>query len=187
MTGLFNFASSATQAILVLYAVGATSALGLTQSEYGWLLSTVAAGCLVGSFLATPAQRLLGRARAIGLSYLVGGLSVGVPAVTSNAIVIGVVFFLAGITLVIGNVTTLSLRQLITPTALMGRINSCHRLVAYGTKPLGALAGGLLGQVFGLQAVFAVMGPLALVALVGMTRITDKAMDAAEELAQRPA
>ncbi|GAA2003202.1 MFS transporter [Catenulispora subtropica] len=179
MTGVFNLASSAAQAVLVLYAVGQASAMRLTQQQYGWMLSAVAAGCLAGSFVAERAEKALGRARAIALGYLFGGLSVGAPAVTTNAYLIGAAYFVGGVALVIGNVTTLSLRQRITPGRLLGRINSCHRLVAYGTKPLGALLGGLLAQTLGLRAVFAVMGPLAVLTLLGMRQLTDKAMDAA--------
>ena len=82
-------------------------------------------------------------------------------ALTADPVLIGVVFFVGGAGLIVSNVTTVSLRQRITPDRLLGRINSSHRLVAYGTKPLGALAGGLLAQVFGLHTVFAVMGLLA--------------------------
>jgi MFS family permease len=180
MTGTFNFASGATQAIFVLYAVGSTSAMGLTGAQYGWLLSASAAGWLAGSFLTGRAVRLLGRARVIGLSYALGALSIGIPAATTNAFVIGSVFFIGGAGLMIGNVTTLSLRQAITPGPLLGRINSCHRLVAYGTKPLGTVAGGLLAQLLGLHVVFLVMGPLALTALFWMKNVTNDAMDAAE-------
>jgi MFS family permease len=183
MTGLFNFASSATMAILVLYAVGPSSALRLSETEYGWLLSAVAAGCLIGTFVAETVGRVVGRAWAIGSSYLFGSLLLAIPAVTSHAVIIGGVFVLGGIAMTIGNVITLSLRQRITPEWLLGRINSGHRLVAYGTKPLGAVAGGLIAQFFSLRAVFVIMGLLALATLLGMRQMTDSAMQAAERSA----
>ena len=37
----------------------------------------------------------------------------------------------------------MSLRQRITPDPLLGRVNSAYRLLAWGTMPLGAAAGGL--------------------------------------------
>ncbi|QKV80050.1 MFS transporter [Amycolatopsis sp. Hca4] len=171
MTGVFNFASSATQAVLVLYAVGPASAMGLSESEYGWLLSLVAAGCLAGSFFAEPAERLLGTARTIGITFFLGAASLGVPAVTTDPAIIGIAFFAGGVGLIVSNVTTVSLRQRITPDRLLGRINSSHRLVAYGTKPLGALAGGVLAQFFGLPAVFAAMSLLAMSAVFGVRKI----------------
>lgn len=180
MTGVFNFASSATMAILVLYAVGPASPMQLTEQQYGWLLSAVAAGCLAGSFSTVTAGRVLGRSRTIASSYLFGALLVGIPAFVSNAAVIGVVFLVGGFAMTIGNVTTLSLRQRITPARLLGRVNSGHRLLAYGTKPLGAIAGGVLAQFLGLRPVFAIMGVLALATLLGMTQLSNSAIQAAE-------
>src|SRR6266508_732612 len=52
IVGVFNFASNATWAILVLYAVGPASAMGLSEPAYGLLLTTVAAGSLLGSLVA---------------------------------------------------------------------------------------------------------------------------------------
>jgi predicted MFS family arabinose efflux permease len=45
-----------------------------------------------------------------------------------------------------------SVRQLVTPPGLMGRVTATIQVAIYGVRPLGALAGGLVGQVFGLDA-----------------------------------
>ncbi len=185
MTGVFNFASSAIQAVLVLYAVGPASAMGLSEEGYGWLLSLVAAGCLAGSFFAEPAERVLGTARAIGISFFLGAASLGVPALTADPVLIGAAFFVGGVGIIVAGVTTVSLRQRITPDRLLGRTNSSHRLVAYGTRPLGALAGGLLAQSFGLQTVFAVLSLVAVSTVFGATKVTATAVAEAERRAVR--
>jgi MFS family permease len=185
MVGVFNFASNATWAILVLYMVGPGSAMGLSELAYGTLLTTVAAGSLVGSFVAERIERKLGRARSLVLTVLGSTLLVGTPALTTNPFLVGAAFFVGGVTLVIWNVITVSLRQRIIPDRLLGRVNSTYRLVAWGTMPLGAAAGGLLAQFFGLRTVFAVMALLTLAVAVGMTKVTDKSMDAAERDADR--
>ena len=64
---------------------------------------------------------------------------------------------LGGVGISIWNVITVSLRQRITPGRLLGRVNSAYRLVAWGTMPLGAIAGGLLAEFLGLRAVFVIM------------------------------
>jgi Transmembrane secretion effector len=185
MVGGFNFASSATQAVLVLYAVGSASAMGLTEPAYGWLVSTVAAGSLFGSFLAERLTPALGRARTLTLTFAASIPLVGIPAVTVNPFLVGAAFFVGGAGLIIFNVVMVSLRQTITPGQLLGRVNSSHRLVAWGTKPLGAVAGGILAELLAIRTVFIVMGVLSLVLLAGMTRVTDNAMDAAERDATR--
>jgi predicted MFS family arabinose efflux permease len=49
--------------------------------------------------------------------------------------------------------------------------------------PLGAAVGGILAQLVGLRAVFALMAALTLAMLFVLRRLTDGAMDAAERAA----
>lgn len=184
MVGLYNVATSASLAILVLFAVGPKSAMGLSAQLFGVLLAGSAAGSVLGSFLAELVIRLIGRARAL-LASLVGGvLFVGTPALTANPVIVGVAFFFGGVGIIFWNVITVSFRQRITPDRLLGRVNSCYRLVAWGTMPLGAAAGGLLGQVLGLRAVFALMAALILTLCLGLLIVTDQRMNAADRLAE---
>jgi MFS family permease len=180
MVGIFNFAGNATWTILVLYAVGPASAMKLTDPGYGLLLTASAFGSVAGSLFAERIERWLGRARALVLTVFGGVLSLAVPAFTSDPWIIGGAFLVGGITVSVWNVITVSLRQRITPARLLGRVNSAYRLVAWGTMPLGAAAGGILAQFLGLQPVFAIMGGLTLTLLIGMYWVTDKRMTAAE-------
>ena len=59
MTGIFNLATSATFAIMVLYAVGPDFAVGLSDTGYGLLLATLAGGSIIGSLLAAPVERIV--------------------------------------------------------------------------------------------------------------------------------
>ena len=180
MTGLFNFATNATFAVFVLYAVGPHSTMGLTEVTFGLLFATIAAGNLIGALLADPIIRRLGRSRSLFLGILGGVGTVGIAAVTTIPLVIATAFLIGGFTNALWNVVAVSLRQRITPDRILGRINSSYRLVAWGTRPLGAAAGGLLGELLGLRAVFAIAAALILVALLGMTQVTDTAISTAE-------
>ena len=184
MVGVSNFATNAVFAVLVLYAVGPTSAMGLSEPAYGALLTATAAGGLLGSLVAERVERRIGRARSLVLTLVGGAVLVGAPAATANPFLIGAAFFVGGVTIAIWNVITVSLRQRVTPDRLLGRLNSAYRLLAWGSRPLGAVAGGVLAEVFGLRAVFAVMAVLTLGLVIGMTRLTDEAMEAAERDAE---
>ncbi|MFI9553044.1 MFS transporter [Nonomuraea endophytica] len=162
LTGLFNFASNATSAVLVLYATGP---MNLPEAGYGLLLGAIAAGSLVGSLAGAWLERRLGRTWTLALALPAGAVLIGVPAATTSPYLVGAGFFVGGIGIVVANVVMVSLRQRITPDAMLGRVNSCYRLIAWGTMPLGALMGGLLAQQIGLRPLFAVM---ALVALTGL-------------------
>ncbi|NBH12575.1 MFS transporter, partial [Amycolatopsis sp. SID8362] len=185
MVATFNFATGATFAVLVLHAVGPGSAMGLSGPAFGLLTAMIAAGGLAGSLLAEAVERRLGRVRALWVSWLAGGLPVGVLAVTANPYVVGAAFFAGGAAILVSNVVMVSLRQRITPDRLLGRLTSSHRLVAWGTKSLGALAGGALAQAFGLHAVFAVMAVPAFGVAAGLFVVTGKALAEAEARAQR--
>jgi hypothetical protein len=53
---------------------------------------------------------------------------------------------------VVYNITQVSLRQSITPQRLQGRMNATMRFLVWGTIPLGAFTGGVLGSTIGLRA-----------------------------------
>jgi MFS family permease len=180
MTGLFNLSTNATFAVFVLYAVGPDSAMRLTEFSYGLLFATIAAGSLIGALLADPIIRRLGRSRSLVLGILGGVGLVGIPALTTIPLGIAVAFLIGGVTNALWNVVAVSLRQRITPDRILGRINSSYRLVAWGTRPLGAAAGGLLGELLGLRAVFAIAAALILATLIGMSQVTDTAISTAE-------
>ena len=180
MVGTFNFASSAVFTVFVLYAAGPASTMKLSDPAYGLLLTFSAIGSVLGTFLAEPAERLLGRSRALTLTIVGSLLTVATPGFTANPFIIGAGLLVGGVTVSIWNVITVSLRQRITPTRLLGRLNSAYRLLAWGTMPLGAVVGGLLGQAFGLQWVFLIMGAIVVLQLIPMLWVTDRRMDDAE-------
>jgi len=180
MTGLFNLATNATFAVFVLYAVGPNSAIGLSEAGYGLLFATIAAGSLVGALVAERVERRLGRPGTLALSFLGGVLTVTAPALTADPLLIGAAFLMGGAISALWNVVVVSLRQRITPDRILGRVNSGYRLVAWGSRPLGAAAGGVIGEALGLRAVFACAGAVILLTLVGMVWVTDAAIAAAE-------
>lgn len=184
MTGLFNLTSSADFAIFVLYAAGPASAMKLTDAQVGILFTTTAIGSLVGSFLAEHIERAIGRSLSLSLSLIGGAVLLMTPAFTTNPFIIGGAFFIGGFTVVLWNVVAVSLRQRITPDKLLGRVNSGYRLLAWGTMPLGAAIGGILGQFLGLPPVFLITGIGTLGLLLFMFRLTNASMDAAEADAQ---
>ncbi|WP_433701468.1 MFS transporter [Nocardiopsis sp. CA-288880] len=163
MVGLSNFSTNAAFTVMVLFAVGPASPMGLSEPAYGLLLTATAAGSVLGALTAEHVERLLGRSWSLRVSALAFAVLVGVPALTADPLVVGAGFFVGGVGLSVWNVVTVSLRQRVTPDHLLGRLNSAYRLLAWGTLPLGAAAGGLIAQFFGLSAVFASMGALALV------------------------
>ena len=179
MVGVMNLAFTATQAVFVLYAV-APGPMNLSEPEFGILITTFAAGSLAGSFAAAPLERRVGRVPLLFASVVVTAVATAVPALTAHPLPIGASFVLSGLFVVVWNVITVSLRQRIVPDHLLGRVNSAYRLFAWGTQPLGALLGGVIGEVLGLRAVFLLAGVVGLTLLALRAIITEQALVDAE-------
>jgi MFS family permease len=184
LTGLANLGTSAMFAVFVLYAVGPDSAMGLSEPGFGVLLTSEAVGAFIGTLVAEPLDRLLGRQLTLIVMLVVGGAMLGVPAFTTNAGVIAAFFVVGGVTIVMGNVVMVSLRQRVTPDRLLGRVNSAYRLVAWGTMPVGALLGGLVADAFGLPTLFVAAAIVSMTPLLFMAVLSDRAMDDAERDAE---
>jgi len=180
MVGVANLAASATGAVLVLYAVGNDSILGLDQAQFGFLFLTAAAGSIAATFVNEHIEARLGRSRTLTLTVVGMVLFTGTPAITTNVWIIAAAMFTGGAFIMIWNIITVSFRQAVTPDHLLGRLNSVYRLLAWGTMPIGAAIGGLIAEAFGLRAVFASMGILAATLFIPNHTITDARLDQAE-------
>jgi MFS family permease len=180
MVGIGNLASSAAFAVFVLFAVQPTG-MGLDELSYGILLTSMAIGSLAGSLVVERVEQWLGRSRLLLVSAVLLTIMIAVPGVTPNPWLVGASFAISGFAVVLWNVVTVSLRQRIVPDALLGRLNASYRLLAWGSQPIGALLGGLIGEAMGLPAVFLIAGVGSfLVAIPLALTVTDERIAAAE-------
>jgi MFS family permease len=153
VVGPMNLASTAVFAILVLYVV-APGPLGLDGVGFGLLITAIAVGTVVGTLFASRIERAIGRANlfvACILSLLVTDL---VWIVVPQPVLIGIILAVSCTMGGAFNVVFGSIRQRIVPNHLLGRVMASFRVISWGSLPLGALLGGIIGQTFGLTAVF---------------------------------
>lgn len=152
-----SFAASAGNAMLVLYA---TQVLHVDGVGYGILLACMAIGWVGCSFVVGRVVARLGYAWSMRLAQLcVVPTQLLIAFAPPSLVFVGVVVVFMTATTLVWNVCSQSSRQRFTPTALLGRVLTSHRALAWGLTPLGALAGGLVAAHFGLRAVW-VMGAL---------------------------
>jgi MFS family permease len=180
MTGVSNLSSSAQGALLVLYAVGAESYLGLSDAQYGLLAIFPAVGGVLGAVLAEKVVARLGRSLCLALGVVLFSAAMAVPAVTFNIWIFGSVYAIMGFAISVWNVVVVSLRQAIVPPGLLGRLNSAYRLVAWGMIPLGSFLGGVLAKALGLLPVFVICGACCLALLALMPQVSNARIEAAE-------
>jgi len=154
----YNVCWNALQAVLVLYAV---RALGLDAATLGVVLAIGSVGALLGALLTDRIARRCGiGATIVGASVLGAVSTLLIPLADGRTggtlALLGLSLFLRGAGVTGCNVQVYALRQAITPDRLMGRTNGVYRLLTYGFIPLGALAGGVLGDRIGLRPTLAI-------------------------------
>jgi MFS family permease len=181
--GLLNLAQGGVWALLVLFAV-APGPMGLNEVGFGLLLTTNAVGSIAGTLLAPWIERWLGKPNLLLVCILVLAASSATLAATTNAVVIGIVLAVAGVFLGAFNVAYQSLRQRVVPDRLLGRVVATFRMLGWGALPLGAVMGGFIGEVFGLQAVFVSATVATLLLVPARLLITPERIAAAEAAAE---
>lgn len=150
-TGLSNLFGQIANAIFLLYVIREQ---GLSAEQVGVALSIGSVGFLAGALLAGRLARWLGLGRALVLAALGFPFEWLIVAVAPGALILPAVVvsvMIGGFCGVVWNVNQVSLRQAITPPRMQGRMNASMRFIVWGTIPVGAVAGGVLGSLIGLQ------------------------------------
>lgn len=190
----FNLFQNAFVTILLVYGL---KYLKLTSFELGLVVGAIAVGGLAGAMLANRIRVRIGVGRTLVSGIVLASgcplilLIPSGPSVSSICLLSGAMF-LCGFGVLTFNVNTISLRQLVTPNRLLGRMNASYRLVVLGTAPLGALFGGLLGQSEGLRTSFVIAvvlmtTPLLYVPFSPVFRLTEMPAGPDEEAPVVPA
>lgn len=143
--------------LVALYVLYATRELHVTPAELGIAFAAAGPGSLIGSLLAARVPRAAGLGPTIGAMQVLTGvarLAMPVAALAASAVppflTLAAGEFTLAVARTIFNVNQLSLRQSITPDHQQGRMNASIRFVMWAVVPLGALAGGWLGDAIGL-------------------------------------
>ena len=159
-TGTYNLGSNIFSVALLLYAY---RILGISKGVIGIIFSIGAVGFLVGALISSSLTERLGLGRTIALASACGfGLLLAPVARGSLAVlVMGAAFFIAGLGTPIYNINQVSLRQVITPNRLQGRMNATMRTIVWGTIPIGSLLGGILSTGLGILPTLIVGGLVA--------------------------
>ncbi len=127
--------------------------LGLSPGLVGLVFALGSVGGILGAASASTLARWFGVGRTIIVSITVGALGffalpLSLVGPTLPILITG--YFLSQVATPVYNITQVSLRQAITPDRVQGRMNATVRTVVWGTIPLGAFIGGILGSTIGV-------------------------------------
>lgn len=148
---ILNITFTAAFSLFVLFV---DQRLGLDAVGYGLMLTSSAMGGLIGSFIAHPLESKFSAATLLRAGLVTEALIDVSFAVVRSPGAAGVLYALFGLHAVIWGVITVSLRQKLVPSHLLGRVNSVYNVFRMGGVAIGALLGGIVAQAYGITAPF---------------------------------
>ena len=157
-------------AIVVLFAA---RELGFSAGYLGALWMLAGSGSLGAAAAVEPLNRRLGFGPTMllgmlgtGVAWLLIGVASGGEAITS--VVFGLGLLVLDFSGMVFFINYLTLRQAVTPDALLGRVTATMICLTVATAPLGGLAGGWIAEHAGLRATMLIagLGAIALVPIV---------------------
>ena len=150
-TATSNYFAHVGGAVLILYAV---RQLGMGAGAIGLWFSLGSFGAPAGAALASRAARRFGAGHTILGTIAVCSAAWFLVPLAPRAFPLPFLVasgVLGSLGSVMYNITQVSLRQSIAPHRIQGRMNATMRFIVWGTIPLGAFSGGLLGTTLGLH------------------------------------
>jgi len=149
-TSTSNLGSSVFFAVYLIFAY---RVLHLSPGTIGVIFGAGAVGGLLGALSASWVARRIGLGPTLFVTSVIGGLAailipiaqfgLAVPLLLAATVVVS-------FTNPVYNINQVSLRQAITPDRVQGRMNATVRTIIWGTMPIGAFIGGVIGNTYGL-------------------------------------
>ncbi|MGB3246526.1 MAG: MFS transporter [Sulfitobacter sp.] len=140
ITGFWNLLF---QMVIIALVLHVQENLGLGAGAYGLILAAGAVGGIAGGWWGEAIIRRLGQKRAAQWMLAASAPAFLAIAFMPSGLTLGIVLALFEFTGLVWNTVSVSYRQRIIPDALLGRVNSLYRLMAWGMMPVGLLASGL--------------------------------------------
>lgn len=147
----FNTSYFMLQTMYVPYAV---HKLGMSASGVGATLAAYGIGMASAALLAPSAMRRLPFGIAVTIGPIAGLAASIIMALTiwlPSARLAWFSYFLFGSGPALWTIGSTTLRQVVTPEALLGRVSAINTTATYGSRPLGAALGAMVGATYGAE------------------------------------
>lgn len=188
--GALNLLGTMVAATFILYT---QEVLNTSVFVFAVLGTAGAIGGIAGGLIAPKISEKIGSGPSLWLALAMGPIGAVIIGTTSAWQIVWVVLLFQSFFGVLWNTITVSLRQRIIPTRLLGRVNSVYRFFGWGSIPIGMFLGGgvvTLAQYF-VSREMALRTPYFLGAGLGVLlfifaapRLTTKAIEQARTEAQ---
>jgi MFS family permease len=156
-----------------LYTIYALDELGLSPFLLGVVISAGGVGDLAATGIVGPLTRRFGYGPTIvWTSAAAAVLGILIPLAGGPPLIAAAFLFIPQLfgdgLATIGTIDELTVRQQVTPRRLLGRVNGTLHVLQEGVGPIGALAGAVLAEAFGIRTAIwiSVVGSLAGIAFL---------------------
>ncbi len=139
VTGVWNLLFQMSLIALVLHV---QENLNQSASAYGLILAAGAVGGIFGGLLGERIVKWLGAAFCAQLTLASTVLLFFVMGLAPGPVLLALTLALFHFSGIVWNTVAVSYRQRLIPDALLGRVNSIYRLMAWGMMPVGLLLSG---------------------------------------------
>ncbi|MFJ5368696.1 MFS transporter, partial [Bosea sp. CER48] len=134
------------------------------------------AGMIVGAALAPQIARHVSFGTLILLGPFAGFCAAAVMFATlwmPSVQLVGLSFFLFGVGPIIWTISTMTLRQAVTPNAMLGRVSALIMTATFGARPVGAAMGAAVAAHLGIAACLALAtaGFLVQLLVIGFSQV----------------
>lgn len=136
--------------------------LGAQDADVGLILSVGTAGSVVGSLLGRHIQKRFRYGQAVPGVILYQAVTWTAIALSPNLVLFGIALAFAFASFPVYDAVQFTYRLAMIPDSLQGRVNSSFRLIAWGSRPIGAAAIGFLIEWIGARETILVIGAVLL-------------------------
>jgi MFS family permease len=157
---LFNIAAMSVFGlpVLVLLPVLAKDVLGRGAEAYGWMMSAVGGGALVGALALATFATTMHKGRVVAWSAIAFGALVVALALAHSLVVALTLLALAGAAMITTTALTNTLLQTLSPDELRGRVVAAYTFSFVGMAPFGSFLAGSAAQRLGVPTTLAAGG-----------------------------
>ena len=183
--GALNLVGTMVAATFILYT---QEVLNTSVFVFAVLGTAGAVGGIAGGLIAPKISEKIGSGPSLWLSLAMGPIGAVIIGTSNSWHVVWVVLIFQSFLSVLWNTITVSLRQSIIPTYLLGRVNSVYRFFGWGSIPIGMFLGGAIVSIaqYFVSREMALRTPYLVGAVLGLLififaapRLTTKAINQA--------
>ena len=183
--GALNLVGTMVAATFILYT---QEVLNTSVFVFAVLGTAGAVGGIAGGLIAPKISEKIGSGPSLWLSLAMGPIGAVIIGTSNSWHVVWVVLLFQSFLSVLWNTITVSLRQSIIPTYLLGRVNSVYRFFGWGSIPIGMFLGGAIVSIaqYFVSREMALRTPYLVGAALGLSififaapRLTTKAINQA--------